>query len=201
MAKTRWFRLLLTCLLVIVVSWFWSTRFDELIYHTVGSTELIELGDAVNFGAKQNEVPLNSYVEVSGILGNKAATLRGLRAGSLRFGRYQVRHLLGSKLYVEFDEEALRDRFTPFTRINIKGRLTSFGPNSELEKVRAFFKDYYNQSVDDKAMLIVMDEAPRSGIVYPIMFAVSILVVIASIWSTIAMFRRRRENDDQDTFV
>ena len=198
MARSLWYRLALTSLLLIVVVWLWYTRIDALVYHTMGNTQLIEIGDAVTFAEKQQDIPPNSYVSATGILGNKAATLRGLRAGSFRFGRYQVRHLLGSKLYVEFDEEQYRNRFNPFTRITVQGRLIPFGPNSELEKVRAFFKQYYNQSIDDKAMLIVMDEAPRSQLVYPVMFIVSALVLGVSIVSSVRLLRRSHKQDDHD---
>jgi hypothetical protein len=178
--------------------WFWWTRFDELIYHTVGDNQLIELGDATTFSEKSEQTPLNSYVSVTGILGNKAATLSGLRAGAIRFGRYQVRHLLGSKLYVEFDEEKYKGRYTPFTRVAIQGRLVPFGPGSELEKVRVFFKDYYSQPVDDKAMLIVVDETPRSQPIYALLFVLSLGMLGLSIFSTVRMFQRPPIEKDQD---
>lgn len=198
MSRSQWYRIALSGLLFVVIAWLWATRLDELTYHTIGSSELIEIGDATAFGTREQVVPTNAYVSVTGILGNKAATLSGLRAGSFRFGRYQVRHLLGSKLYVEFDEEKYRGRFNPFTRIAVQGRLIPFGPGSELDKVRTFFKDYYNQVVDDKAMLIVVDEQPKSEIVYPIMFFVSVFVVVVSIVLTIRTLRRKPEPDYDD---
>ncbi len=198
MARTGWYRLALSVLLLVVVVWLWSTRFDELVYHTIGTSDLIELGDATQFSVKQDQIAPNSYVSATGILGNKAATLSGLRAGSFRIGRYQVRHLLGSKLYVEFNEEKYRSRFNPYTRITVQGRLVPFGPGSELEKVRVFFKDYYNQPVDDNAMLIVVDEAPRSELVYAAMFFVSIFALTVSAVSSVRMLRRTRKDDDDE---
>lgn len=198
MSRTGWYRVALSGLLVVVIVWLWWTRVDELVYHTVGRGNLVELGDATSFSEQQGKIPENSYVSVTGILGNKAATLSGLRAGSFRMGRYQVRHLLGSKLYVEFDEAQYRSQFSPFTRITVSGRLTSFGPGSELEKVRKFFKDYYNQTVDDKAMLIVVDERPRSEPIYAIMFIVSLLVIVVSVYSSVRMWRNRAQDNVQD---
>lgn len=190
-----WYRLSLTLLLLIAIGWLWHNRFDELAYHTWSQSPLIELGDAVSFEKIREQIPTNSYVSVSGILGNKAASLSGLRAGSFRFGRYQVRHLLGSKLYIEYDEAKYHSRFSPFTRITIKGRLTPFGPGSELNKVRVFFKDYYNQVVDDKAMLIVVDEEPRSQFIYPLILAISIIIVLLSLYFSLRMFWHQQQND------
>jgi hypothetical protein len=186
---SRWYRLGLSCLLLIVVISLWVTRFDELIYHTLAPGELIDLGDAIAFNNAQNKINLNRHVKITGILGNKAATLSGLRAGSFRMGRYQVRHLLGSKLYVEYNEAKYHKDFNPFTQITVTGRLISFGPGSELQKVRDFFKEYHNQNIDDKAMLIVVDEKPKSEPVYIIFFIASLGLIAASFWSTYKLFR------------
>lgn len=187
----RWYRLLLSLLLTGSIIWLWVGRIDELVYHTKGSSGLIDIGDAVLFSKKEEHVPLNSYVSVTGVLGNKAATLSGLRAGSFRFGRYQVRHLLGSKLYIEYNEAQYHSQFNPFTRVNVKGRLASFGKGSELEKVRVFFKNYYNQDVDDNAMLVVVDEEPRSQIIYILLFLLSMALLAVSYVSTYRAFRAR----------
>jgi hypothetical protein len=188
----RWYRLGLSCFLLIAIISLWVTRFDELIYHTLVPATLIDLGDAVAFDNVLNKKYLDRYVKITGILGNKAATLSGLRAGSFRMGRYQVRHLLGSKLYVEFDEAKYHKNFNPFTQITVTGRLVSFGPGSELQKVRNFFKEYYHQDIDDKAMLIVVDEKPRSEPVYIIFFIASLALVVASFWSTYKLFQKIR---------
>lgn len=189
MKASRWYRPALSLLVAIAMVWLWSTRIDELMYHTIGSMDLVELGDATSLSELAPNIPYNKYVEVSGILGNKAATLRGLRAGSFRMGRYQVRHLLGSKLYIEYDESIYHQKFSPFTRVVVRGRLTPFGPGSELQKVRTFFKDYYNQTIDDKAMLLVVDEKPRSEFRYGLLFAVSLLLLVVSIYSSVRWFR------------
>ena len=189
MDKTRWYRLILSGLLLVAMLSLWKTRYDELIYHTIGGSDLIDLGDAISFNAQAHDVPANSYVSVTGVLGNKAATLSGLRAGSFRVGRYQVRHLLGSKLYIEYNEAAYHHQFSPFTRVSISGRLVPFGPDSELEKVRVFFKDYYNQTIDDNAMLIVVDEKPRSELVYGFLFVTSLVLLLASFYSSWRIFR------------
>ncbi|HXW60127.1 MAG TPA: hypothetical protein VEK06_01180 [Myxococcota bacterium] len=180
-----WYRLALSVLLLAAMVWLWSGRFSELRYHTWQNEELVDIGDARQFEEKRQQILPNSYVSVSGILGNKAASLSGLRAGSFRFGRYQIRHLLGSKLYVEYNEAKYHEKFSPFTRIDVKGRLVSFGPNSEMSKVRDFFEKYYHQPIDDSAMLIVVDETPRSEMIYALVFIVSIIIILYSFYSSI----------------
>jgi len=182
MGASPWLRLALSLVLLGVMYFAWKPRIEELYYHTLASKELIDLGDATTFADKRNDIKENSYVSVSGILGNKAATLRGLRAGSLRFGRFQVRHLLGSKLYIEYPEEKYHPIFNPFTRVSVKGRLTSFGPESEMAKVRDFFKDYYHTPVDKDAMLIVVDEVPRTEYIYLVLFLISLAILVASFY-------------------
>lgn len=169
--------------------WMWSSRFDELYYHTLASTQLHELGDAVLFENIRSEIPSNSYVSVSGVLGQKAATLRGLRAGSFRYGRYQVRQLLGSKIFIEYDENLFHEKFNPFTRIHVTGRLTDFGPKSELHNVRDFFKNYYKKPISKSAVLITINEKPRSNFVYVFLFLISGIILILSFYFSLRAFR------------
>lgn len=184
MENSRWYRWALSCLLLVAVLWLWANRFDELKYHTLGSSDLIEIGDALSFDDKRDTIKPNSYVSVEGVLGNKAATLKGLRAGSFRLGPYQVRHLLGSKIYIEYDQEKYHKKFGPFTRVSVKGRLVPFGPGSELERVRMFFKEYYKKEVSDNAMIVVVDETPQSEHRYAILFLLSFGILLASFYSS-----------------
>jgi hypothetical protein len=190
MYSSPWYRLALSLVLISVLVWFWTTRFDELAYHTWGKTTLINLGDATSFVDQREHLKPNSYVKVSGVLGTQAATLKGLRAGTLRFGPYQVRHLLGSKLYLEYDQERYHSSFNPFTHVEVEGRLTSFGPGGELQKVRDFFAQHYHRTIDDNAMLVVVDEKPHSEWRYIILFLLSIALVILSLYYSISGFRR-----------
>ncbi|MCA9508347.1 MAG: hypothetical protein KC505_08005 [Myxococcales bacterium] len=190
MSRSPWYRLSLSAVLFISVFWLWYSRFDELAYHTWEKSELIDIGDALNFSEQRAKIPPNSYVSVSGVLGNKAASLKGLRSGSFRFGHYQVRHLLGSKLYIEYPESVYGRTYRPFMKVQLKGRLVSFGPDSELIKVRQFFKDYYNVKVDDSAMLIVVDEEPRSELIYLIFALLSVCVIILSFYFSLRSFNK-----------
>ena len=78
--------------------------------------------------------------------------------------------------------------FSPFKRITITGRLSAFGPGSELEKVRQFFKSYHHSVVNDRAMLITVDEVPKKEWKYPVFFTISILLVILSFYFSIRGF-------------
>lgn len=178
----KYMRLAVTLIMIATVSFFWYTRLDELYYHTFASSELIDLGNAVDFASKENSIKANTYVSVTGVLGNKAATLRGLRAGSLRYGRYQVRNLIGSKLFLEFDESKYLPSFNQFTRVAVQGRLVSFGPNSELESVRDFYKEYYKSPVDEKAMIIIVDETPKTEFRYAVLFIITLLLFGISLY-------------------
>jgi hypothetical protein len=191
--KSRWYRLALSTLLLCTIVWLWSSRFDELLYHTWPTRDLKDLGDAITFNEKGDHVFANSYVMVSGILGNKAATVSGMRAGTFRFGRFQIRHLLGSKLYLEYDQAKYHSKFNPFTRVTVKGRLVPFGASLQLKKVRDFFKDYYHHEVDKNAMLIVVDEKPRSEIIYGLLFILSLGLVLFSFYASFLSFKRGRE--------
>lgn len=184
MSLSAWYRLSLTILLSASLFWFWMLRFDELAYHLWGPEQVVDLGDAVSLSQNLERAKplLNSYVNLTGVLGNKAATLKGLRAGSLRYGDFQLRHLLGSKIYVEYDQEKYKKSYRPFAQVEVKGRLVSFGPDSELIKVRQFFKDYYRTNIDDNALLIVVDEKPNSEAKYAFFAGFSLLIVALSFY-------------------
>jgi hypothetical protein len=184
------YRIALSIVLLCVVCGFWYTRFDELAYSMWQNPNVIELGDATSF--LEHSIKPNSYVKITGILGNQAATLKGLRTGSLRYGTFQVRHLLGSKLYIEYDQERYHQSFNPFTRVEISGRLVSFGPGSDLEKVRDFFARHYKRPIADNAMLVVVDEKPRSQWRYLLCFCLSIMLVTLSFYLAIMSLKNKK---------
>lgn len=189
-----WYRLALSIVLLGVMIFAWQTRFDELIYHSVARNKLIEIGDATNFNEIKETIKPNSYVQLSGILGNKAASISGLRAGSLSFGRFQIRHLLGSNLYIEYPEGKYHPIFNPFTRVTVRGRLTSFGPDSEMNKVREFFKKHYHKAIDDSAMLVVVDEEPQSQARYAVLFLISLAILALSFYFSLRGLLRKDHN-------
>lgn len=200
MVLSPWYRLALSIVLLGVMLMGWLPRLDKLYYHSMGKRELIDMGDATAFSEKSSSVKPNSFVEISGILGPQAATLRGLRVGSFRYGRYQIRHLLGSKIYIEYPEEKYHPLFNPYTRVTVKGRLSSFGPDSELGKVRDFFASHYHKPIDPQAMLVVVDEEPRTEFIYVVLFVFSMAILLVSFYFSIRglIQRKKAEQREQD---
>lgn len=174
-------RVILTVAVVASLGWLCTPLLDEVRYH-FSDVEIVDLGDAAGL-ASGRVPPLGAYVRVRGVLGNKAATLSGaFRPGSLRRGPVQVRQLLGSALFVEFDQDALADRYTPFTRITVEGRVASLGPESEIAAVRGYFKDRFGAELPKDARVIVVGERPGEMWRYPITFGVALLLACASLF-------------------
>jgi hypothetical protein len=173
------FRLLLSFLLLFGLSWLCSDRLDELRYFFIGQP-LVVLGNVLDL--KNDQLHDGQYVEVSGVLGNRAATITGIRSGSFRYGSFQIRHLLGSPIFVEFDQSRAAKEFDAYRQVTVKGRLTDFGPQSEMKCVREFFETRLKMQVPEGAKLLVIDEAPRQGWRYPVMFMLAIVLTLASFW-------------------
>src|SRR5690606_35204605 len=106
----------------------------------------------------------------------------------------QVRHLLGSKVYIEYDEEKYHADFIPFKEVKIKGRLVPFGPGSELDKVRKFFADYYGRPIDEKAWLVVVDEQPKTEARYFLVFLLSLALIVISLYYSINSILKKDED-------
>jgi hypothetical protein len=111
-------RILLTLTLAFALFWIWSDRVDELAYF-LKPQKLRDLGSVVSIKTF-DDIPDNSYIQISGILGNKAATVTGVRTGSFRYGPIQVRNVLGSPVFVEFDETRYQKNFVPFQEIKVR---------------------------------------------------------------------------------
>lgn len=186
MLKNQWVKLFLSILVLLSFVWLWNTRFDELAYHTWQHHDLLELGEATSVDF--TKIPDNTFVHITGVLGTKAATIRGMREGSFRYGPFQIRPIVGSKVYLEFDQDKYLNQFVPFSRIDIKGRLASFGPGSDLQKVRDFFAKQYGKVVDGDARIIIVDEEPRTQWRYLFLFICSLLVVAFSFFVSLQTF-------------
>ena len=95
-------RVLLTLASLAALAWLLQPLVDEFRYH-FSDAELVDIGDATNIGP-ENVPPLGAYVKVTGVLGNKAASLSGVvRPGSLRgdpfkFARYWAQHYSWSSI-------------------------------------------------------------------------------------------------------
>lgn len=174
-------RVVLTFAVLLALGWFVAPLLDELRYHLSG-TEIVDLGDAT--GLTDGRVPpLGAHVRVSGVLGNKAATLAGVfRPGSLRRGPVQLRQLLGSSLFVEFEQDALGDTYTAFTRVTVEGRVASLTPESEIAMVRDYFKRRLGLTLPLDARVVVVGEKPGTMWRYPAVFLGAALVGALSLF-------------------
>lgn len=179
----KYSRLLLSFLMLIAIVFFWYTRFDEFVYHTFSSKQIIDLGNAQDLNRENQKEYFNKFVNISGVLGNKAATLNGLRSGSLRYGRYQVRNLIGSKIFIEFDEEKFLSKFSQFSRITVQGRFIPFGSAPELSSVRDFYKKYHKMNIDKDAVIVVVDENPKTQWRYLIAFIITLIIISISLYT------------------
>lgn len=173
-------RILLSALVMVSLAWLLQDSVDELKYHFSGQ-DIHDLGGAVSVLSEQ-ELPLEQYVRVYGVLGNKAATIAGLRPGSLRRGPVQVRHLLGTPIYVEFDQDTHLESYSPFTEVTIEGRLADFGPNSELTAVRDYFWNRFRIEVPENARLLIAEERPGDMWRYPFGFFLCGLLALTSLF-------------------
>ncbi len=162
-------RVVLSFLVALSLAWLLIDAVDELQYHLSGQ-DITDLGGAVSV-LSDEDLPLEKFVRVQGVLGNKAATISGLRPGSLRRGPVQVRHLLGTPIYVEFDQDAHLEEYGQFTEVMIEGRLADFGPKSELTSVRDYFWNRFRIEIPQNARLLIADERPGEMWRYPLSFA------------------------------
>lgn len=166
---------------------------DELAFHFSGQ-ERVDLGDAIGVMKRLPETE-DAYVQVQGIMGNKAATVNGLRPGSLRLGPVQVRQLLGASIFVEFDQDTYIGRYQMFTQVDVSGRLQDFGPDSELAVAYEYFKDRLKMKMPANAKLLILDEKPGDMWRYPLATLICLLIFLYSI---IKLFRRTRANEDEE---
>ena len=180
-------RVLLTLASLAALAWLLQPLVDEFRYH-FSDAELVDIGDATNIGP-ENVPPLGAYVKVTGVLGNKAASLSGVvRPGSLRGGPVQIRQVLGSALFVEFDQETFLERYTTFTRITVEGRVASLSPGSDLDRVRQYFETQLGLRLPAEARVIVVGEKPGELWRYPIAFALAALLALISVFFTVRSY-------------
>lgn len=183
-------RVLLTAAVVLGCLWLlWPLR-DEIAFHFAPS-EPVALGDATTATA----LPMGAYVEVTGVLGNKAATLGGFRPGSLRRGPIQVRQLLGSKIFVEFDQDARGGDLTLFTEATLTGRLLPF--REDMAPVRDYFRDRLAVDVPADAALLVVDEAPGAMHRYLVLLCLCLAAIAASVVLLVRSARTPVLDDDE----
>lgn len=176
-------RVLLSVMLLAGLSWIWMDRLDELAYF-FNTQELRHLGQASQIQDLPN-IPEDTFVEVEGTLGADVQILKGVRTGSFRIGPIEIRRLLGSAIFVEYDQEKYKNALVPLEPVRLVGRLVGFDDRSELKRESAFLKSKLKSEFPAQARLLVVDEAPFSDWRYPIFFLLSLLALLASFWSAL----------------
>ncbi len=189
-----WKRLAVSVASIGMLFWLGADGVDELAYHFSGQ-QLQSLGDVT--GKDGTTLPTGSYVKLQGVLGNKAATVNGLRPGSFRRGPIQVRQLLGSPVFVEFDQDSLYERYQPFTRVTVEGRLVEFGPDGDLAPVRDYFSRKFLMEMGPGTKLLVVGEKPGELWRYPFILLLMLAMAGTSIF---LVARAMRPQIVEDTF-
>jgi len=179
----NWYRLFISAALVVVLAWVCSQRIDELLYH-FSNQKILQLGDVTRL-LPDVKLPTERYVELTGVIGNKGALITGVRPGSFRLGPIQVRHLLGSQIFIEYDQNKLNSQLPTFSRVTLSGRLVDFGPKSELWQVRNFFSGRLSMKISPDARLLIVDEKPWDMWRYPLLFLLCAALALGSIWMAI----------------
>jgi hypothetical protein len=161
----------------------WPTR-DELLAH-FQRAQPIDIPDPTALKGGSS-VPLGATVRVHAVLGNRAASLEGWRQGSLRMGPVEVRQVLGAPLFVEYDAKRY-PRFGTFTEVEIVGRTSSFGPDTEIPEVRKYLEGQGIEIPSD-ARLITLDEGAGRMSRYLLAWTGGLSLAIFSLMS---LLRRR----------
>ena len=185
----------MTSMVIFAMVWLAVPWQDEIAYH-FSDKKAVDMGDAIGVMSRLPAEP-DAYVSMQGILSNKAATISGLRPGSLRMGPVQVRQFLGASIFVEFDQDSLLDRYQMFTQISVSGRLQDFGPDSELAVAYAYFKDRLKMKIPENAKLLIVDEKPGTLWRYPITLGLCLLIALYSVISLIRSMRVRLVQEEQ----
>jgi hypothetical protein len=188
-------RALLTAAVVFALAWLVWPIFDELGFH-FSTEELVELGTAEALPADK-PLPVDKHVRLTGVLGNKAASIAGaFRPGSYRRGPVQLRQVLGSPIFVEFDQDTYKDRYRAFSRVTVDGRLADFGPESELKAVRQYFWDRYGMAIPEDARVLIVDERPGEMWRYPLLLAFALFAAAGSIFFLLRSLRHEVVPDE-----
>lgn len=187
-------RVLLSGAVIFALGWLVWPITDELAYH-FSDEPVLDLGDVTSLG--EEPLPVEAHARMTGVLGNKAAMISGaFRPGSYRMGAVQLRQLLGSHIFVEFNQADLAERYTSFTRVTVEGRLVDFGPESELAAARQYFFDRFGMALPDDARLLIVGERPGEMWRYPLLLLFCAVLALASLTFLLASFREQVVDDE-----
>lgn len=180
-------RVVLAVAAFLAVAWILVPTTDELRFHFSQQKAPLDVGDVT--GVDLAKVPDGTWVRANVVLGNKAAEIPEWRTGSLRFGPIEVREVVGAPLYVEVSRKS-HPGLGPFSQADVEGRLVSFGADSELKGVRAYFEGELHTAVKPNARALVLDEAPGQMGTYLTAWIGGVALVVLSITSILRRLRR-----------
>ncbi|MDP2343450.1 MAG: hypothetical protein Q8O67_21000 [Deltaproteobacteria bacterium] len=184
-------RVVLAVAAVVAVAWILGPTTDELTFHFSQQRVPLDTGDVT--GVDLSRIPDGTWVRASVILGNKAAEIPEWRPGSLRFGPIEVREVVGAPLFVEVDRKK-HPSLGPFSQTDVEGRLVSFGPESELKDVRAYFNQDLRTPVPATARALILDEAPGGMSLYLGAWIAGVSLVVLSFTSILRRVLARRSS-------
>ena len=170
-----------------MVIWLWSDRIDGMLYH-FSQQQKASLGDVLHLQPKQYAQATGQYVSLKGVLGAKAANMSGLHPGCLHMRSVQIRQLLGSPVFVEFDPQQKSGKQQAFSQITVEGRLVQLTAQGRLKKLWHFFQHNFATNMPQQAYLLITHEHPGKMWHYPLFFMASLIICA---YSFLRAFRNR----------
>lgn len=164
------------------------------LMYDLSSKKLRDLGRAEGLDIKSLKIPEDSFVQIKGITGTRGATVKGSQASSWLMPERWFRQLVGSAIILEAkvgQDKKLRDRFSMFSELTVKGRLRYIHKNSDYANVISFFKQHYHYDVPAYAVVITVNRVPGGS--YKSLLAVLALLAVLLINIGTFFFVMRRK--------
>ncbi len=172
---------MITLTLTVMLGWLWSDRLEGLLYH-FSPNKLLSVGNVLKIEREHYAHLVGKYVQLNGVLGAKAANMSGLHPGSLRMDAVQIRQVLGSPVFVQFNPIDHPDYQKAFMQVTVRGRLIRLNPRGPLKQLHTFFARHSAGGMPDQTYVLLADEQPwsRMGWRYPAGLLLSLLLLAFS---------------------
>jgi hypothetical protein len=135
---------------------------DDVRYD-LSDQALRDLGRAEEADLDPAALPDDSYVQISGVIGNRGAVVKGGRVSSLIYPERWYRQLVGSPILIEIevgDDEARRERFGMFNDLTLRGRARRIHAHGDYQSVVAFYRQRYGYEIPPHGVVISVDRVP-----------------------------------------
>jgi hypothetical protein len=167
-ARVHPVRVVLAVVALAASAWVLGPTLDELAYHVSSQRAPVDVTDVR--GDDLAALKDGTWVRASVVLGNKGLDIPAWRPGS--------------PLVVEFDAEREK-RLTPFSDVDVDGRLVSFDPaRGELAELAAWYERELGVALPRGTRAIVVGERPRALERYVVAWAGAASIVVLS-WGSI----------------